>query len=258
MGNIVEKLQKILDTKNALKNKINEKGGNITDDTPFANYVNELDNISSGGGSGEEDTTLSKLLDRTITEVVIPSDVTKIGKYAFSECRSLNKATLPNTVTLIDNYAFQYCQNLETINLPNTIISLGVGCFMQCAALKIALDLSNLTRLYEATFFNCREITNVNIGSKITIIDKQVFQYCFALTNLIIPSQIKSIGVQALQIGSIDDKATITFESTTPPTIGTNTFDTAKLQAIRVPMSAVDTYKSYTNWTLFADYIVGY
>ena len=38
MGTTAQKLQKILDTKVALKNAINEKGGTITDDTPFDEY----------------------------------------------------------------------------------------------------------------------------------------------------------------------------------------------------------------------------
>lgn len=47
MGTTAEKLQKILDTKAALKNAINEKGGTITDDTPFSDYPTQVSNIPS-------------------------------------------------------------------------------------------------------------------------------------------------------------------------------------------------------------------
>lgn len=47
MGTTAQKLQKILDTKAALKNSINAKGGTITDDTPFSEYSTQVDNISS-------------------------------------------------------------------------------------------------------------------------------------------------------------------------------------------------------------------
>lgn len=258
MASTIEKLQKIKETKLSLKDKINEKGENITDSTPFADYVNELDNI--GGGEDDTDTLIKSIAERTITEIVIPKETNFIGQFAFCECRTLKNVTIKNedNFTKIEHYAFQYCQELETINLPSSITYLGKGCFQQCIKLKIDLDLSNLTRLQEATFFNCQKITNVNIGNQITIIDKQAFQYCYSLVTLTIPSQITSIGVQALQIGTADNKATITFEGTTPPTIGTNTFDINKLEAIRVPMSAIDTYKSATNWSNFADIIVGY
>lgn len=47
MGTTAQKLQKILNTKAALKNSINAKGGTITDDTPFSEYSAQVDNISS-------------------------------------------------------------------------------------------------------------------------------------------------------------------------------------------------------------------
>ena len=47
-------------------------------------------------------------------------------------------------------------------------------------------------------------------------------------------------------------------KSETPPSIQANTFYAFYLQEIRVPASAVETYKSATNWSAFADYIVGY
>lgn len=47
MGTTAQKLQKILDTKAALKNAINEKGGTITDDTPFDEYPIQVSNIPS-------------------------------------------------------------------------------------------------------------------------------------------------------------------------------------------------------------------
>lgn len=233
MSTTVEKLQKVLNTKNALKEKINEKGGNITDNTPFADYVGELDNI---GGSGDN-TTLLKLLDRTITEIVIPNEVTTIGKYTFAECRNLKNITFHNNVTTIDTYAFIYCKGLTSLILPNSIGYIGAAAFQLCECLtSIVLPKNNnLTRIIQATFANCS-----------------------SLTNLTIPSSVTSIEKQALLIGSTTNKATITFEGTTPPTIVTGAFDTNKLEAIRVPMSAVDTYKSATNWSAFADYIVGY
>ena len=47
-------------------------------------------------------------------------------------------------------------------------------------------------------------------------------------------------------------------EATTPPTLSnTNAISTATTE-IQVPMASVDAYKTATNWTNFADIIVGY
>lgn len=47
METIKEKLEKVINAKNALKTSINNMGGNITDSTPFINYADEIDNIVS-------------------------------------------------------------------------------------------------------------------------------------------------------------------------------------------------------------------
>ena len=45
------KLQNIIDTKSAIGNAINNKGGSITSETPFYEYAPAIENISSGGGA---------------------------------------------------------------------------------------------------------------------------------------------------------------------------------------------------------------
>lgn len=50
MSTIVEKLQQLKNIKNDLKEKINAKGGSITDTTPFSEYAGQVDNLSGGGG----------------------------------------------------------------------------------------------------------------------------------------------------------------------------------------------------------------
>jgi hypothetical protein len=45
------KLQNIIDTKSAIGNAINNKGGSITVDTPFYEYAPAIENISTGGGA---------------------------------------------------------------------------------------------------------------------------------------------------------------------------------------------------------------
>ena len=47
-------------------------------------------------------------------------------------------------------------------------------------------------------------------------------------------------------------------EATTPPTLGSaDAIPTATTQ-IQVPMASVEAYKTATNWSNFADIIVGY
>ena len=56
-----------------------------------------------------------------ITEVTIPSGVTRIEEQTFANCRKLRKATLPDGITYIGNSAFSECHALEDVNIPANI-----------------------------------------------------------------------------------------------------------------------------------------
>lgn len=53
MGTTVEKLTKVLEIKESIKNAINSKGGTLTESNKFSDYVTAINNLASGGGSVE-------------------------------------------------------------------------------------------------------------------------------------------------------------------------------------------------------------
>lgn len=63
---------------------------------------------------------VAKLIDRSITEVNLDTDVTVIGDYAFSKCYSLTSVTIPSSVTSIGTGAFQSCSGLTNITINAT------------------------------------------------------------------------------------------------------------------------------------------
>ena len=60
MGTTAQKLNKILETKEAIRTAINNKGGTLTTTDTFASYSSAIDNLPSGGGG-----SLKTLLDAT-------------------------------------------------------------------------------------------------------------------------------------------------------------------------------------------------
>lgn len=53
-----------------------------------------------------------------VTNLIIPSNVTKIGKWAFYGCKSLAIITIPESVTKIEENAFKGCGNLRHVSIP--------------------------------------------------------------------------------------------------------------------------------------------
>lgn len=63
---------------------------------------------------------VSKLIDRSIIEVVLDSTVTTIGQFAFANCTSLTSIDIPSSVTSIRSGAFQGCTALTSVTVNAT------------------------------------------------------------------------------------------------------------------------------------------
>lgn len=101
-------------------------------------------------------------------------------------------------------------------------------------------------------------VQKIEIGSNVTSISNYAFSYCYSLASITIPDSVTSISDYAFSY--CYGVAFYDFSShTSVPTLSnTNVF--AKIAAdyqIRVPASLVDTWKAATNWSTYADHIVG-
>ena len=69
----------------------------------------------------------------------IPDSVTKIGDYAFSDCRKLSAITIPNGITEISKNAFSECSNLSNIEIPTSVKLIAEKAFSRCPLHKISI-----------------------------------------------------------------------------------------------------------------------
>ena len=90
---------------------------------------------------------------RTMTELTIPSSVTRIGHNAFLNDAHLTSVTIPSNVSCIDSSAFNGCTGLTSVTIP-----------------------ASVTSIEEWTFANCSALTRISIPASVTSIGGAAFQ----------------------------------------------------------------------------------
>lgn len=130
----------------------------------------------------------------TLTNVVVPNSVVKIGENTFANKINIVSVTMGNNVTLIGNRAFFGCTALNTITIPNSVISLGNDAFNGCSTMTSISFGSNLNAIGDGTFSGCTGLSSITIPSGITYIGNSAFSGCTGLSSVTIPSGITYLG----------------------------------------------------------------
>ncbi|MBQ7798094.1 MAG: leucine-rich repeat protein, partial [Clostridia bacterium] len=127
------------------------------------------------------------LNNQLVTNLTIPSTITKIKSFTFCGCDSLTSITLPSSLTSIGSYAFYNCDSLTSITLPSSVTTLGGRAFSYCSSLT-SIDLSNcanLTTIGSYAFSSCG-LTSVTLPSSVTTIGEDAFRSCSSLTSIVV------------------------------------------------------------------------
>ena len=129
--------------------------------------------------------------------IIIPSSVTSIGKWAFSWCSSLCELEIPSSVTSIGEFAFMGCRSLRELVIPSSVTSIGDFAFYYCKSLRKLEIPSSVTSIDDFAFGGCESLCELVIPSSVTSIGKNAFGSCMSLCELVIPSSVTSIGDSA-------------------------------------------------------------
>lgn len=197
---------------------------------PAANFDTEITNLPSG-----DDSILISLIDRTATSFEIPEGTTSIGDSVFRSCRSLTSVTIPDSVTSIGSSVFDTCTGLTSITIPNSVTIINNYAFAYCTGLTRITIPDSVTSIGGGAFSGCTGLTSITIPDSVTSIESMTFYNCTNLTEI--------------------DFSTRT---TVPTLTSTNAFNkTSANLVIKVPSTLVDEWKAATNWSTYADKIVG-
>ena len=118
-----------------------------------------------------------------LTSFVIPDGATLAESTFYGS--SIVEIRIPTTMTEIPAYCFTECKNLERIFLHDDISNIGKEAFFNCYALKSFTAPRSLTVLSDALFYNCESLSRVTLHDGITEFGTECFTFCTSLRELI-------------------------------------------------------------------------
>lgn len=175
----------------------------------------------------------------------------------FSNCWRMKSVSISATIPNIRNI-FTRCQILRRCITPVGCISSAGQLFHTCYALENARV--KITALVQNDFYSNRVLRYLpELDDNIKSIGSSSFLGCTSITSITIPSAVTQIAQNAFAYCYSMRYYDFTKLSAVPTLDNANAFTGIPADCeIRVPMSLVDEWKKATNWSTYADYIVGY
>ncbi len=168
-----------------------------------------------------------------VEDLVIPDTVTKIGKYAFYNCKSFKSIKIGKNVQAIGDCAFYGCANVVSIQIPEKVITIGRQSFAKCEKLETVTLSENVESLGEFAFSDCLKLkafyvadgnttyssadgvlfnsdktvlldypinksgSTYTMPDTVTEISAEAFKGCIQLTSIKLSKNLKTIGSSA-------------------------------------------------------------
>lgn len=207
---------------------VTEIGGNAFADTGYTKLVY---NAKTATGSTSPNTPFPA----TIAEIEFGEGITRILEYFMNENTLIKSIAIPEGVTEIGRGAFRFASALESVTLPSTLESFG-------------------NYADNALTFARTKIKSIVIPDKVTVIPKNMFTDCLELTSITFGSGVTQVNMLASRpLSALQE---IVFKSETPPTVADGFLTLTEGIQIKVPATAVETYKAAAGWSAYASCIV--
>lgn len=171
--------------------------------------------------------------------------------------QELDMSDPSNNITTIDASAFtnSMCEN---VIIPETVTLIGITAFIFARIGTMILP-GSVTRISAFAFQGVRGVNDVapviKLNEGLAVIDQSAFNGAGIAGEIEIPSTVTKIGEYCFAYTGI---TTVICKPTTPPALGSDAFSSDTVGfTIKVPAASVAAYKAATNWSSYADYIVG-
>ena len=125
--------------------------------------------------------------ENTITKVILPEGIEKIGAYAFANLTALEEIVLPSTLEAIEYGAFYGCSSLKKITFSgeNNLKIINQHAFEGCD-LRDTLDLSSACVISNYAFAGNRNMKGITTSDSLLSIGEYAFAGCKSLKDVTI------------------------------------------------------------------------
>lgn len=170
--------------------------------------------------------------------------------------QEIDMSDASNVITRIDGGAFSNAQ-IESFIIPETVTSLGENSFASASLGSISIP-GGIEGIPNGAFSYTRGyyggVLQITLNEGLKTIATGAFSGS-TVTQIEIPSTVISIGDAGFGYSSLK---TVVCKPTTPPSLGAEAFPKSNDGfTIKVPSASVAAYKAATNWSDYADQIVG-
>ncbi|MBQ3877116.1 MAG: leucine-rich repeat protein [Prevotella sp.] len=177
--------------------------GNMDDGCPWYKYSNYIMELSFSEGITKIGNYTCQNMPR-IKKVAIPSTVTSVGSYAFSNTK-LSEISLPNGLLEIGAHAFSGCY-INDVSLPETLESIGDNAFSSTLLQSVVLPESCKT-LGVSIFAGCSQLLTAQLPKTLNSIPRSMFDQCVNLTSVNMPETLQTIENASFRSTALEEVA---------------------------------------------------
>ncbi len=171
----------------------------------------------------------------SLEDVFVSDELLSIAEKEFLNCNFLKNVSLPVGMKTINAEAFSGCRTLRHISIPTSVTTIGANAFQSCNCLTDVVIPDGVTSIADSAFYGCQSFVLVKIPKGVSNIASRAFYQCY--------------GVKSYDF---------TNHEAVPILAATNAFQYIPSDCeIRVPAALYDEWIAATNWSTYADYIVG-
>ena len=174
-----------------------------------------------------------------IVKVILPDNITTIGRYAFS-CVNLTNVNMPKNLKTIESAAFDKLK-MEKLIFPDGLETIEGFAFSVCNMKTVVIP-DSVTSIGDNAFSSCTNLIEVKLPNNLTTLEPDIFADCNKLKSITIPASVEEIKESAFY--SCDSLDNITFLSANPPIIGNYVFYGTALKTINVPKGSETLYEA--------------